>query len=76
MAYPRKERLPKGQPTKLHMKKIGPFKLLHKYGTNAYELELPPDLGISPIFNVCDLYAYKGLPSGTDPRNSAGLSDG
>lgn len=60
MAYLRKERLPKGQQTKLIMKKIVPLKVLHKYGTNAYELELPPNLGISPIFNVCDLYAYKG----------------
>lgn len=60
MAYLRKERLPKGQPSKLCMKKIGPLKVVHKYGNNAYEVELPPNLGISPIFNVCDLYQYKG----------------
>lgn len=23
-------------------------------------MKLPPTLGISPIFNVCDLYPYKG----------------
>ena len=48
------------------MKKIGPLKVLHKYGTNAYELESTLDLGISPIFNVRDQYAYKGLPLDTD----------
>lgn len=41
------------------MKKIGPLKVVHKYGHNAYEVELPPTLGISPIINVCDLYPYK-----------------
>lgn len=60
LAYLRKERLPKGQPTRLLMKKIRPLKVVHKYGQNAYEVELPPTLGISPIFNVCDLYPYKG----------------
>jgi hypothetical protein len=60
LAYLRKERLPKGTPHKLLMKKIGPLKILHKYGNNAYEVELPPNLGISPIFNVGDLYPFKG----------------
>ena len=41
MDYLRKERLPKGQPTKLLTNNIGPLKILHKYGTKAYELELP-----------------------------------
>lgn len=60
MADLRKERLPKGQPCKLLMKKIRPLLVVHKFGNNAYEVELPPDLGISPIFNVCDLTAFKG----------------
>lgn len=46
MAYLRGEIMSIGQPTKLVMIKIGPLKILHKYGVNAYELELPPDMGI------------------------------
>ena len=57
MAYLRKERLPKGHPTKFLLKKIWPLKIVHKFGNNAYEVELPLNLGISPIFNVNDLYA-------------------
>jgi hypothetical protein len=41
------------------MKKIGSCKILQKFEENAYEIELPGDGGISPIFNVVDLYPYK-----------------
>ena len=46
---------------------------IKKIGSNAYTLELPSDLGISPTFNVSDLIEYKGpkmIPSepfGPDP---------
>ena len=43
---------------KLQWKKIGPCKILRKFSSNAYEVELPKDVGISPIFNVSDLYPY------------------
>ena len=33
---------------------------MRKFSSNAYEIELPPDVGISPIFNVADLYKYQG----------------
>ena len=59
MAYIRKKRLPKGTYNKLKLKKIGPCKILRKLFANAYELELPSDLQISPIFNVLDLYPFK-----------------
>ena len=40
------------------MKKIGPCKILRNFLVNAYELELPPRIGISLIFNVADFYSY------------------
>jgi hypothetical protein len=41
------------------MKKIGPCKIVKKFGANAYEIELPNGIGISPIFNISDLYPYR-----------------
>jgi hypothetical protein len=59
LAHLRRERLPRGTYTKLKMKKIGPCRLLKKFGENAYEIELLDGIGISPIFNVENLYPYK-----------------
>ena len=42
-----------------------------KYGENAYKIELPSDLGISPIFNVQDLVEFKG----TLPQISLGIQE-
>ena len=41
------------------MKKIGPCKILRKFDANAYEIELPDDVGISPIFNISNMYPYR-----------------
>jgi hypothetical protein len=41
------------------MKKIGPCNILIKFQANAYKLELPDGIGISPIFNEADLYPYR-----------------
>jgi hypothetical protein len=59
LAHLRKERFPRGMYNKLKMKKIGPCRVLKKFGENAYELELSEGIGISPIFNISDLYPYR-----------------
>jgi hypothetical protein len=38
----------------------GPFKILQKINDNAYKLELPPEFGVSPTFNISDLRPYMG----------------
>jgi hypothetical protein len=47
----------------------GPFKILAKINGNAYKLELPPEFGVSPTFNISDLRPYFGeedeMPSRT-----------
>jgi len=58
MVHIRPERFPRGVVHKLHHRSAGPFKILRHLGPNTYHVELPPDLHISPIFNVEDLTAY------------------
>jgi hypothetical protein len=65
LAHLRKERLLSGTYNKLKMKKIGPYKLLKKFGENAYEFELPDGIGIYLIFNVSYLYPYKAEEVGS-----------
>ena len=36
----------------------GPFKVLEKVNNNAYKLELPADMVVSPIFNIGDFTPY------------------
>jgi hypothetical protein len=35
-----------------------PFKILEKINDNAYKLELSPEFGVSPTFNISDLRPY------------------
>ena len=42
------------------MKRVGACKILAKYGADAYKVNLPTDLSISPILNVVDLIKFKG----------------
>ena len=63
----RRERVPKGAYHKLKPRKIGPCKVLKKISSNAYLVELPPELQISPIFNVADLYSFEGFDGEVTP---------
>jgi hypothetical protein len=36
----------------------GPFKILTKLNDNVYKLELSPEFGVSPSFNISDLRPY------------------
>ena len=60
MLYLNKSRLQKGIPSKLQMRRIWPCKFLEKYGPNAYKIDLPKDMDLSPISNFKDLVPYKG----------------
>jgi hypothetical protein len=55
----RKEMLSRGTYNKLKMKKFGPCKIFRKFEANDYEIELLYGVGISPIFNIEDLYPYR-----------------
>jgi hypothetical protein len=44
----------------LKSRAAGPFKILAKINDNAYKLELPPEFGASPSFNILDLRPYLG----------------
>ena len=58
LAYLKRDIIPKGKYNKRKMKKIGPYRILRKFSENAYELDMPTRVVISPIFNVADLYPY------------------
>jgi hypothetical protein len=50
---------------KLDHKKMGPFKLTKVVGRLAYQLELPPQISIHPVFHVSLLEKFK---SPADPK--------
>jgi hypothetical protein len=56
----RKDRFPDLRKSKLIPRADGPFKIIEKINDNAYKLELPPEFGVSPNFNISDLRPYLG----------------
>ena len=47
-----------GPHRKIHHLLYGPYKIIKKVGENAFELNLPPFLGVHPVFNVELLKPY------------------
>jgi hypothetical protein len=56
----RKERFPETLKSKLITRAAGPYKIIDKINDNAYKLELPPEFGVNPTFNIADLTPYLG----------------
>jgi hypothetical protein len=54
----RKNRFPELRKSKLMPRADGPFKIIEKINDNAYKLELPPEFGVSPTFNISDFRPY------------------
>jgi hypothetical protein len=48
----------------------GPYKVLAKINDNAYTLELLPDFGVSPTFNISDLKPYMGDEDEAESRTA------
>ena len=60
MVYLHHEWFPTRKYHKLKYKKIWPCKILKRINDNAYEVSLPDNLNISPVFNVVDLHKFHG----------------
>ena len=61
MVHLRKECFLVGTYNKLKMKKFRPGKIVKRHDSgNAYEVELPVELNISPIFNISYMIQYYG----------------
>ena len=52
------ERIPKMFSKFFYARSIGPYSIIHKLRSNAYLLDLPNDMDISPVFNIEDLLPY------------------
>ena len=56
MVHLRMEHFPVSTYNELKMKKFGPCKIVKRHDSgNAYEVELPTELNISPVFNISNL---------------------
>ncbi|WVZ58317.1 hypothetical protein U9M48_008598 [Paspalum notatum var. saurae] len=57
--------------SKLMPRADGPFKIIEKINDNAYKLELPPEFGVSPTFNIADLTPYLGEEDELESRTTS-----
>ena len=56
----RSKRIPKMFSKKIYARAMGPYSIIRKMGSNAYLLDFPNDMDISPVSNVEDLLPYRG----------------
>ena len=56
--------------SKLMPRADGPFKIIEKINDNTYKLELPPEFGVSPTFNIADLKPYLGEEDELESRTT------
>ena len=49
------QRFPPETWEKLHIRCISPYRVMRRIGSNAFELNIPCELGINPVFNVEEL---------------------
>jgi hypothetical protein len=66
----RKERFLDMRKSKLMPRDAGPYKIIEKINDNAYKLELPPEFGVSPTFNIADLTPYLGEEDELESRTT------
>jgi translation initiation factor IF-1 len=66
----RKDRFLDLRKSKLMPRATGSFKVLEKINDNACKLELPPEFGVSPTFNVSDLKPYLGEEDELESRTT------
>ena len=52
MVHIHPERIPKTFSKKLYARAMGPYSIIRKMGSNAYLLDLPNDMDISPVLNI------------------------
>ncbi|CAA6654819.1 unnamed protein product [Spirodela intermedia] len=71
MVRMRPERYAPGSTTKLHVRSVGPFRVLSWIGENAYVIDIPPLWGISSTFNVADLASHQAPPLSSDVEPSS-----
>ncbi|KAK8961187.1 Histone deacetylase 6 [Platanthera guangdongensis] len=67
MVRVRPERLPLGPAKKLSARRMSPYSIISRIGTNAYRLDIPASMGIHPVFNVEDLTPYYEPHEYVDP---------
>jgi len=57
----RKERFPSKRKSTLNQRGDVPFQVLHKINDNACKLDLSPEYGFNPSFNICNLSLFVGV---------------